>query len=252
MEQIVDLDEVLMSWANHRLGYDYVVEKVDTSKLHVKQQAVIYKGGGSNWWENDSVHNEYFENESGQKQTWHFSHCIKNVRSHASWSVIKAFRSSKVLPMLISLEYPCSPKGTPPLAVTFDTAMLHQQIRKATDVVSQWSYNQDLVVDPYGSQQVDANVRTCVLDNVDFSTDITMAGSVRVVGHKRNRKFSKHEITVGIADALARREYLGFKILESFDSAGSSRYVSFRVEGMCNGRVGVEANVTTSEINTCV
>ena len=88
-KDIVDLDQVLHSWASQRFGGDYVVEKIDSSKLNVQQKAVVYKGGGD-WWKQQTVYEEYNDNDDKDPFTWHFSHCIK-VMIHCAvrWNLHK-------------------------------------------------------------------------------------------------------------------------------------------------------------------
>jgi len=252
LEHIVDLDFLVEHWARQRIGHDYVIEKVDTSKLEIIQRATTYSGGAE-WWRNETMLEEYYDNDSEYDTTWHFSHTEKSFRSFASWSIIKAFKSSKFLQLPINLEFPSAPVGTEPLSVTFDTALLDQEVRKSTEMTSQWSTSRDIIVEPYGSVNACAGIRTCCLDNVPFMTEIHMFGSIKVKGHKRNRKLSKHEVTVSIADVLAESERHGFTTSEcSTDPATSGRFVIFRIEGMCNGVVATEAFVTSKEINSLV
>lgn len=86
-----------------------------------------------------------------------------------------------------------------------------------------------------------------------FTTDILMSGSIKVHGHKKNKKWTKHELTASIVDALANRKAQGFHEIENpSDSAAPARQVSFRFEGLCSGQAAVATRISTQDIVTSV
>ena len=93
----------------------------------------------------------------------------------------------------------------------------------------------------------------CQLKDVMFTTEIRMSGSIRVQGHKKNKKWTKHELTASVVDALASKKPLGFQVIENtMDPDAPARQISFRVEGACSGEVAVGTKVAMQDIVTSV
>ena len=80
-----------------------------------------------------------------------------------------------------------------------------------------------------------------------------MSGSIRVQGHKKNKKWTKHELTASVVDALAAKKPLGFQVIEnSIDPDMPAWQISFWVEGACSGEVAVGTKVAMQDIVTSV
>ncbi len=249
MDAIIDLDEVLIGWAIEKQGQDYTIDKVDTSKLQVSQKAVLYHSS-QDWWRNVTVHEEYFDNDDGVPAKWFYSHKA-GFQSNASWCLIRAFKSNKFVPLHINLQFPVSAENSTPLEVAFDNSNL--VLRQATTGNSEWQLSSPVTVEPYSSTHACAQVRTCRLQNVVFTTDIVLSGSIKITGHKKHRKWTKHEVTFGIAEALYDKEALGFHVHDNMsDPNGPARTVIFKVEGLCTGEVGVEPLVKQDHISSLV
>ena len=75
------------------------------------------------WFCYKTVHEEVFDNHDNASATWNFNENI-STESNAQWTLIKALKSSKVLPLHLSLEYPATPPGQEPLKVEFDCTRL--------------------------------------------------------------------------------------------------------------------------------
>ncbi len=88
-----------------------------------------------------------------------------------------------------------------------------------------------------------------------FTTDIIMSGSIKVQGHKKSKKWNKHELTASIVDALSTKQArsLGFQVIENVsDPNAPARMVVFRVEGMCTGEAAVGTKVGVQDLVTSV
>ena len=124
----------------------------------VEQKAVLYQST-NDWFCYKTVHEEMFDNHDDASATWSFNENI-SAQSTAQWTLIKALKSSKVLPLRLSLEYPVTPPGQEPLRVEFDCTRLspastsQSASRPATLRVSQ-----DVTVDAYSASKVSAQLR---------------------------------------------------------------------------------------------
>ena len=250
VEGIVDIDAYLMHWARERLGYDSVIEKLDTAKVNITQKSVLYQSK-SDWWTSQIEQSEYFDNPGGAVETWPYNATL-DVTSKASWSLLRAFKSPKLIPFSLKLEYPVWPVDGVPLSVSLDVSQLDTKFRAATESRSEFTVSGDVTVQPYSSAHAHGKTRRCRLQGVTFTTDVIMTGSIKVVGHKRGKKFTRTEIVVGIADVLIGRESHGFQIIDNDDDQTSARCVLFRVEGVCNGDVATDSFYDVQEVNTLV
>ena len=218
----------------------------------MEQKAVLYQSS-HDWWFYKTIHEEVFDNHDNFPATWNFSEKITS-ESKASWTLVKALKSSKVLPMNIILEYPVAKYGHQPLKVEFDCTKLspaHKVLQ--TSNMNQFNMSEDITIDSYNSSKVIAQLQVCQLNDVMFATDIMMSGSIKVQGHKKNKKWTKHELTASVVDALAAKKALGFHVIENTtDMDAPARQIAFRVEGVCSGEVGVATRVVMQDIVTSV
>lgn len=250
LHQIVDIDALLEKWAKVKFGEDFAVDKIDTSKVEVKQKAVSYQSSGE-WWATVNVSEDFFDNSESRPVRWVYTETVP-YSSSATWTLIKAFKSSRYLPMKIDLQYPVSQEGKVPLQVQFSVNSLDQVV-KSDSLESTWRIKEELNVAPYSSSCACAQIRTCKLHNVVFATDVYLSGTIKVVGFKKGKKWTKQESSAGIVDALSGLEAVGFSVIENkSDAQAPARQVSFRFEGVCSGQVGVEAKVHATEITSLV
>ena len=248
--QIIDIDDIIDRWAKQRMGDAFTIDKIDTSKVHVEQKSVIYQSS-HDWWNTATVQEEYFDNDDHVPATWHFTETVP-FNSEVTWTMIKAFKSKKYFPFRITLQFPVSQDGSPPVEVHFSTETL-EQVQKTGSLQSTWKLSEYITVDSYSSSRACAQIRTCKLQNVVFSTDVCISGTVKIHALKKGRKWTKQEVTASVVDALGTKEGLGFKLEENVDNAsGPARHVAFRFEGLCTGEAGVEAKVDVSEIQSLV
>lgn len=251
LNQIADIDILITQEIVDKYGTDYVVDKVDTSKLRVCQKSITYKSE-EDWWITKKVDCDYLDNNTKipERYPYHFSNCNP---SSASWSIIKAFSSKKYLPMEFFLEYPVSREECAPLKVTFDVSDLGEQFRKITKDVYIMKFDADVSIKPFTTVQISSNVQSCVLKNVQFMSEIFLMGQLKIEGHKKGRSFSKHDITVDIMDALKNKEYLGFMATEiNIEGKIPTRCTSFIIEGICSGNVPVKGFVDVTEVTSLV
>ena len=124
----------------------------------VEQKAVLYQST-HDWFCYKTVHEEVFDNHDDSCATWSFNENI-STESNAQWTLIKALKSSKVLPLRLSLEYPVNSPGQETLKVEFDCTRLspattsQSASRPATLRVSH-----DVTVDAYSTSKVFAQLR---------------------------------------------------------------------------------------------
>ena len=80
-----------------------------------------------------------------------------------------------------------------------------------------------------------------------------MSGSIKVQGHKKNKKWTKHELTASVVDALSVKKALGFYVIENTTNMDApARQIAFRVEGTCTGEVATGTKVAMQDISTSV
>ena len=127
-------------------------------QVEVEQKAVLYQSS-HDWWFYKTVHEEVFDNHDNSSATWNFSEKI-NSESKAKWTLVKALKSSKVLPMNLKLEYPVAKYGQEPLKVEFDCTKLSPTY-KSQEAKSTGQFNicEDITIEPYNSSKVCAQLK---------------------------------------------------------------------------------------------
>ena len=283
---VVDVDDVIRKWAERKLGGP--VEKIDASAVRQRQTAVAYRGAGE-WFATRVVHEEIFDNVDGAAPAvWNYAETVA-FPSSARWTMTHGYRSRLLPASAVVVEFPAAEDGKAPLTVTFDAKPTvpaaadpidlcsadrdedigsgHIATKSADNsgdgggggdtttstIGSSWNLTATVRVLPFSSVRVSAEVRTCRLDDVHFSTDVELSGVVKITGGGNGKSSS---ISASIADALANT--VGVNVLEGDDdgddgaggsgdenvddsSITSCRRARFHVEGRCSGEVGLGA-----------
>ena len=124
----------------------------------VEQKAVLYQST-HDWFCYKTVHEEVFDNHDDVSATWSFNEKL-STESNAQWTLIKALKSSKVLPLRLSLEYPATPPGQEPLKVEFDCMRLSPATTsQSTSRPATLRVSHDVTVDAYSASKVFAQLR---------------------------------------------------------------------------------------------
>ena len=246
----IDLDEILWKWGEEKLGAGYTVDKIDTTKVKVSQMSVLYQSS-EDWFITENVQHEVYDNPDSLPITWSYAEKIK-YPSQATWTLIKGFKSSLLPPVKLAIEYPLAQEGQKPLAVLFDGTSPDQKPLTA-QVKNEWEAQCHVTVKGFSTTRVCAQLRTCKLNRVLFTTDIHFTGQVRISGHKKRKSKTKLEVTAPIEDAFLTNP--SFQILSSESDPGGygpTRKAQFRVEGWCDGDVGLDVKVTLLDLQTTV
>jgi len=252
----LDLDQILTSWAADKLGAG-VVNRIDASDVLIKQLSVIYKSN-QDWFKHRKSHEEIFDNSGTNASTWNYEENV-TFPSNASWTILRGYKSS-VLPLLkLHIEYPIAEESHQPLKGVFEKPNAGTTVEATGE--SRWKVNSTVNVKPFTSTKASAEVKTCRLNDVPFTTDIQMSGRLKISGtsgSKRNSKPGKHVEIVGtIEEALGSRPE--FTIVDSSptdevnnEAYNNTKQVCFRIEGRCTGEVGIEAKVKLDEVQSLV
>lgn len=246
----IDFDEILWKWGEEKLGAGYTVDKIDMSNVKVNQMSVLYQSS-EDWFVIENVHHELYDNPDRLPITWSYEEKIKHP-SQATWTLIKGFKSKLFPPVKLSIEYPLAQDNQKPMGVLFEDTSPDQRPLTAQSN-SEWDAKAHVTVNPFSTTRVCAQLRTCKLKGVLFTTDIHFAGQVRIHGHKKRKAKTKLEVTAPIEDAFLNNP--SFQILSSEADPGGpapTRKAQFRVEGLCDGNVGLNVNVSLMDLQTTV
>lgn len=245
----VDIDEIITNWATEKLGESFTLEKIDVSKIKIAQGSTTYQSN-TDWWTKDVVHEEIFDNmEEALPITWNYTHKA-NYNSNITWKLLKNVKSTKYCPLKVVAQFPVAELGKDPLQVEFDS-QFPEQATKSASRDSLWDVSTYVTVKPHFSSRATSVVRTCRLENVPFCAEVQFSGTIRVLGHKKRKTWTKQELTASLADALGDRP--GFKLVENASNPKlPAKYAVLRVEGLCSGQVGIKADAVVQDVQTLV
>jgi hypothetical protein len=220
--------------------------------------SVVYQSD-QDWFGKHTAHEEIFDNSGSSNSSWQYLETVK-FSSTATWTIVKGFKSN-ILPLTkLSVEYPIAEESKHALKGVFEKPLSGQVAEAKLD--SQWELKAAVSVKPFSMTRASAEIKTCRLNNVLFTTDVQMSGLVKVSGTTSNSKKSssksvKHvELTGSIEEALGSSP--GFTVIDispndnKADAYENLKRLCFRVEGRCSGEVGIGANVRLSEVQSLV
>jgi len=222
----------------------------------VTQMSVVYQSE-KDWFGKHTAHEEIFDNSGSNTSSWQYLETVK-FPSKAIWTILKGFKSN-ILPITkLSVEFPMAEESKNPLKGVFEKPQPGQAAEAKVD--SQWELKAAVNVKPFSTTRASAEIKTCRLDNVLFTTDVQMSGLVKVFGTSNSKKSSKSgkhvELTGSIEEALGTSP--GFTVIEiasadnKADAYENLKRLCFRVEGRCSGEVGIGARVQLSEVQSLV
>ncbi len=141
------------------------------SQVVVDQKALLYQSS-HDWWCYKTVHEELFDNHENFPARWQYEEKVTS-EAKATWTLIKALKSSKVLPMRLTLEYPVAKYGHEPMSVEFDCTRLSPE-NKAQHASSggQFNISQNVTVQPYSSSKVCGFIRPRMILHFRFLTQL--------------------------------------------------------------------------------
>jgi len=251
----VDVDQILTTWSTEKLGG--VVNRIDASDVHITQLSVVYQSN-QDWFKLRKAHEEIFDNSGSNTSTWKYEENV-TYPSKASWTILKGYKSS-ILPLhKLHIEFPIAEESHQPIQGVFEKSNAGVTVEAVGE--SRWKVNSVVNVKPFSSTKVSAEVKSCRLHDVPFTTDIQMSGRLKIFGtsgSKRNSKPGKHvEIVVSIEEALGSRPEFTVTEVSLAEGTNSEAYennkkVCFRIEGRCTGEVGIEAKVKLNEVQSLV
>ena len=247
----IDIDQILQKWGEAQMSDGFTLASVDASGVQVQQMSVIYCSS-KDWFSAKNVHEEFFDNNERSPVTWEFEE--KYAPScESSWTLVKGFKSTLLPAFKIALEFPVAEDGKQPLKVVMENVVPSLIPVTAQQTKGELKASVLVKVKPYSTTRVGVTMRVCRLDQVLFTTDAHMSGTVKATGQKK-RKPNK-VVTGNIEDIL--RGNPSFTVIvpteEDFEAYGTETCkVSYRLEGFCSGEVtmGVETGLT--EIQTLV
>lgn len=254
-QSTLDLDQILTSWAAERLGG--VVNKIDGSDVQVTQLSVVYKSD-KDWFNHQKAHEEIFDNPGSSISTWKYEETVK-FSSKASWTIVNGYKSSVLPPHKLHIEFPMGEESHEALRGVFEKTNAGLTVEAIGE--SKWKLNSTVNVKPLSTTKASAEIKTCRLEDVPFTTDIQMSGRLKISGNSGSKKGSKPgkhvEISVNIEEALGSRPE--FTVVETAaddvingDAYENNKHVRFRIEGRCTGEVGIEARVRLNEVQSLV
>ena len=247
----IDVDQILQKWGEAQMSDGYTLASVDATGVQVQQMSVIYRSS-KDWFSTKNVHEEFFDNNEGSPVTWEFKEQFASP-CQSSWTLVKGYKSTLLSATKIALEFPVAEDGKHPLKVVAENAVPSLIPKTAQQAKSELTVKTLVTVKPYSTTRVGVVMRVCNLDQVLFTTDVHMWGTVKATGQKK-RKPNK-VATANIEDVL--RGNPSFTVIvpteEDFEAYGTEMCkVSYRVEGFCSGEVAMCVETDLSEIQTLV